>query len=398
MRTSWSASCGSAGRPARLVDETLPHEFGCIGQETTGAGGFAKALRTVPVVLELARELDRVGAPGAWFVNFTNPVGIVTQALLDEGHRAIGLCNVAIGLQRRIAAALDVRVRPGRARARGSQPPDLGARRPGRRRRPAAGTPGRRRGAVGRAARAAADRHAYPADVAVVLPALLLPAGRGAGRAAGRTEPSRAGDGDRADVARDVPRPGAPTQARSVGPTRWRLLQRGGRPADRIAACRNRRRSGRRHPQRGDAGRAGRRRRRRGAGVHRSRRCAPTATVGSGPRDRWPGRAGQGLRAARGTGGGAATTRTSRSRRCSPTRWYPAGEWRSACCHGCSKRTESTCPAGTRSVSSDDQDRASRGPGRRRRELQDRRRAAGPRRARAGRGAGTGKQPCPQRP
>jgi 6-phospho-beta-glucosidase len=96
------------GQQARYVDETLPHEFGCIGQETTGAGGFAKALRTVPVVLELARELERIGAPGAWFVNFTNPVGIVTQALLDAGHRAIGLCNVAIGLQRRIAAALDV--------------------------------------------------------------------------------------------------------------------------------------------------------------------------------------------------------------------------------------------------------------------------------------------------
>jgi 6-phospho-beta-glucosidase len=100
------------GQQARLVDETLPHEFGCLGQETTGAGGFAKALRTVPVVLELARELERVGAPDAWFVNFTNPVGIVTQALLDAGHRAVGLCNVAIGLQRRIAASLDVA--PGR--------------------------------------------------------------------------------------------------------------------------------------------------------------------------------------------------------------------------------------------------------------------------------------------
>ncbi len=96
------------GQQARYVDETLPHEFGCIGQETTGAGGFAKALRTVPVVLDLARELERIGAPDAWFVNFTNPVGIVTQALLDAGHRAIGLCNVAIGLQRRIAASLDV--------------------------------------------------------------------------------------------------------------------------------------------------------------------------------------------------------------------------------------------------------------------------------------------------
>jgi 6-phospho-beta-glucosidase len=92
----------------RLVDETLPLEFGCVGQETTGPGGFAKALRTVPVVLELAEETARRGAPGAWLVDFTNPVGIVTQALLDEGHRAIGLCNSAIGFQRRFAVQLGV--------------------------------------------------------------------------------------------------------------------------------------------------------------------------------------------------------------------------------------------------------------------------------------------------
>jgi 6-phospho-beta-glucosidase len=96
------------GQAARLVDETLPRRFGTIGQETTGAGGFAKALRTVPVVLELAELTARRGAKGAWVVDFTNPVGIVTQALLDEGHRAIGLCNVAIGLQRRMAAHFGV--------------------------------------------------------------------------------------------------------------------------------------------------------------------------------------------------------------------------------------------------------------------------------------------------
>jgi 6-phospho-beta-glucosidase len=90
-------------QPARLVDETLPLEFDCIGQETTGAGGFAKALRTVPVVLDLAEQTAERGAPGAWFVDFTNPVGIVSQALLDHGHRAVGLCNVAIGFQRRFA-------------------------------------------------------------------------------------------------------------------------------------------------------------------------------------------------------------------------------------------------------------------------------------------------------
>ena len=97
------------GQATRLVDETLPPRFGVIGQETTGAGGFAKALRTVPVVLELAELAGRRAAPGAWIVDFTNPVGIVTQALLDRGHRAIGLCNVAINIQRTIAERLGVR-------------------------------------------------------------------------------------------------------------------------------------------------------------------------------------------------------------------------------------------------------------------------------------------------
>jgi len=96
------------GNQARLVDETIPLEFGCIGQETTGPGGFAKGLRTVPVVLELAELAARRGAPGAWFVDFTNPTGMVTQALLDEGHRAVGLCNAAIGFQREFARLFGV--------------------------------------------------------------------------------------------------------------------------------------------------------------------------------------------------------------------------------------------------------------------------------------------------
>jgi 6-phospho-beta-glucosidase len=96
------------GQAARLVDETLPLRFGVIGQETTGAGGFAKAMRTVPVVLELAELASRRSAPNAWIVDFTNPVGIVTQALIDDGHRAIGLCNVGINLQRRMAAHFEV--------------------------------------------------------------------------------------------------------------------------------------------------------------------------------------------------------------------------------------------------------------------------------------------------
>jgi 6-phospho-beta-glucosidase len=96
------------GQAARLLDETLPLRFDTIGQETTGAGGLAKALRTVPVVLDLAELTDRHAAPGAWIVDFTNPVGIVTQALIDRGHRALGLCNVAITLQRSIAARLGI--------------------------------------------------------------------------------------------------------------------------------------------------------------------------------------------------------------------------------------------------------------------------------------------------
>src|SRR5438045_1213846 len=93
------------GQRARISDETFPLEYGCIGQETTGAGGLAKALRTVPVVLDIADRVAKA-SPDAWIVDFTNPVGIVTRALLSAGHRAVGLCNVAIGLQRGLAAQL----------------------------------------------------------------------------------------------------------------------------------------------------------------------------------------------------------------------------------------------------------------------------------------------------
>ncbi|SEE97586.1 6-phospho-beta-glucosidase [Streptomyces sp. 2112.3] len=95
------------GQAARHQDETWPLECGCVGQETTGAGGLAKALRTVPVVLDIAERVRRRN-PRAWIVDFTNPVGIVTRALLTHGHRAVGLCNVAIGFQRGFAALLGV--------------------------------------------------------------------------------------------------------------------------------------------------------------------------------------------------------------------------------------------------------------------------------------------------
>ncbi|ASF08425.1 putative glycoside hydrolase [Nocardia brasiliensis NBRC 14402] len=95
------------GQAARNDDETWPLECGCVGQETTGAGGLAKALRTVPVVLELAEQIRRAN-PDAWIIDFTNPVGIVTRALQTAGHKAVGLCNVAIDFQRKFARHLGV--------------------------------------------------------------------------------------------------------------------------------------------------------------------------------------------------------------------------------------------------------------------------------------------------
>ncbi|KUO22070.1 6-phospho-beta-glucosidase [Streptomyces dysideae] len=95
------------GQAAREQDETWPLECGCVGQETTGAGGLAKALRTVPVVLDIAERVRRTN-PHAWIIDFTNPVGIVTRALLQAGHKAVGLCNVAIGFQRKFAGMLGV--------------------------------------------------------------------------------------------------------------------------------------------------------------------------------------------------------------------------------------------------------------------------------------------------
>ena len=96
------------GQAARARDETWPLDYCCVGQETTGAGGLAKALRTIPLVLQIAELARQRAAPGAWIIDFTNPVGMVTRALLDAGHRAVGLCNVAIGLQRYFAGLLGV--------------------------------------------------------------------------------------------------------------------------------------------------------------------------------------------------------------------------------------------------------------------------------------------------
>jgi 6-phospho-beta-glucosidase len=91
----------------RVVDERVPLDEGVVGQETTGPGGLCFALRTVPVMVELARRVAEL-APKAWFVNFTNPAGLVTEAIREElGDRAIGICDSPTGLCRRVAVALD---------------------------------------------------------------------------------------------------------------------------------------------------------------------------------------------------------------------------------------------------------------------------------------------------
>lgn len=83
---------------ARIRDEKIPLKYNKIGQETTGAGGFANALRTVPVILDLCRDLERL-CPDAWLINFANPSGLLTEAVLNHTRiKAIGLCNCPINM------------------------------------------------------------------------------------------------------------------------------------------------------------------------------------------------------------------------------------------------------------------------------------------------------------
>ncbi len=94
------------GAAGRVADERVALDLGVLGQETTGPGGLAYALRTVPVMQQIARTVRAV-APQAWFVNFTNPAGIITESLRPIlGDRAVGICDTPIGLMRRAAAAV----------------------------------------------------------------------------------------------------------------------------------------------------------------------------------------------------------------------------------------------------------------------------------------------------
>lgn len=93
---------------ARRLDEHIPIKYGVIGQETTGPGGMMKALRTVPVILDICRDIEEL-APDAWMLNFTNPAGIITEAVLKHSKvRTAGLCNSPIGFQKYLAKKYDV--------------------------------------------------------------------------------------------------------------------------------------------------------------------------------------------------------------------------------------------------------------------------------------------------
>lgn len=94
---------------ARIKDERIPLKYGVIGQETNGPGGLMKALRTIPVILDIAREMEEL-CPQAWMINFSNPAGMVTEAVLRHSHiqKVVGLCNVPIGMRMGVAKLLDV--------------------------------------------------------------------------------------------------------------------------------------------------------------------------------------------------------------------------------------------------------------------------------------------------
>ncbi len=94
------------GWQGRHEDIQLGLRHGLIGQETTGVGGFAKALRSVPVVLDIARRVEEI-CPDAWLLNFTNPAGLVTEAVLKHGReKCVGLCNVPIEMHMEVAKIL----------------------------------------------------------------------------------------------------------------------------------------------------------------------------------------------------------------------------------------------------------------------------------------------------
>lgn len=95
------------GLHARANDERIPLKYDVIGQETTGPGGFAKALRTIPVILDICKDIEEL-SPNAWMLNFTNPAGLVTEAILKYTKvKTIGLCNVPVSMQMMISEMME---------------------------------------------------------------------------------------------------------------------------------------------------------------------------------------------------------------------------------------------------------------------------------------------------
>jgi 6-phospho-beta-glucosidase len=93
---------------ARIRDEKIPLKYNVIGQETTGAGGFAKAQRTIPIILDICKDMEEL-APNAWLINFTNPSGIITEAVIKHSKiKTIGLCNVPLGMVNGVADILGI--------------------------------------------------------------------------------------------------------------------------------------------------------------------------------------------------------------------------------------------------------------------------------------------------
>ena len=277
--TPCCSSCGSAARPP--ATRTRPGRWSAAASGRRPPAPAAWPRRCAPCrSCSTSPSGSRRRNPDAWIVDFTNPVGIVTRALLQAGHRAVGLCNVAIGFQRRFAGLLGVDARPGRARPRRAQPPDLGARRA-------------RVGRRGRAARAARPSTATRSPTTsscprallrparrrpVVLPALLLRPRRGRRASSG---PSRRGPPrwprSSASCCEMYADPALDDEARAAGAARRRVLLRGGggswsRRCSATAAAGD---AGGQPAQRRHAAVPARRRRDRGAGRGRRAR-APT--------------------------------------------------------------------------------------------------------------------------
>ncbi len=91
------------GLEARAQDEKIPLKYNVLGQETTGAGGFAKAMRTIPVIMDICKDIEEL-APNAWLINFTNPAGLITEVVVKYTNvKVMGLCNVPIGMKKMVA-------------------------------------------------------------------------------------------------------------------------------------------------------------------------------------------------------------------------------------------------------------------------------------------------------